>query len=193
VNVAQVRLACMAAIVGALIALGPESEEQPAERPLVAWAVFSISSHAPPSPALPPGHVSAMPIGPVTPLAPLPDLSVVPDFANLEPDYASKERLTRDEAGDVLRLAGVPVEWWEDFLALGWCESEYQTGIIGDRGDSYGWLQIQPYAGGRHLWRLGVLGYPLDPDLLLDPVINAEVGAHIRATNGNYGAWSCQP
>lgn len=193
-------------LTGLFVAAALARDKEPEVRPMIAWQAQTISSHAAglreglvtsPSPtpsasALRPGYVEAQPIGPVEPLAPLPELSaVIPDFSLLRPRFRGRSRLTEGEMGIAMEMADVPQEWQRDFLALAWCESRYQPGAIGDGGASLGLLQIQPYAGGRHLWRLEALGYEPDPELLLDPIINLEVGVHIRETNGNFRAWSC--
>ncbi len=92
-----------------------------------------------------------------------------------------------------LRKAEVPESAWSAVTVVARCESRIRSDMIGDGGSSIGSLQIQPFAGGQHLWRLGELGYPLDPDLLFDPVINLRVGMHITSNGLDWWAFSCQP
>ncbi len=92
-----------------------------------------------------------------------------------------------------LRKAEVPESAWPAVTVVSQCESGRDPSKVGDGGSSIGILQIQPFAGGQHLWRLGELGYPLDPDLLFDPVINLRVGMHITSNGVDWRAFSCQP
>ena len=87
-----------------------------------------------------------------------------------------------------MQRARVPLEWRDDLMAIGRCESGHNPLAVGDRGSSLGWLQEQPQW---HLHRLAELGYPLDPDLFFDPVIAAEVAVHIRTEAGGWWPWTC--
>lgn len=94
---------------------------------------------------------------------------------------ASVGQLTEEQAIDVLRAAGAPQEWIPDMLVIGWCESHYRPGAVGDSGNSLGWFQLWSgwfYAGE-------------DP---FDALTNARVAVRVRETRGRFGGaggWSC--
>lgn len=200
-NIGQLWLAAIALLLGGL--LGWPEQDTGGSR--VAWEAVTISSYgglasvpleagartadqAPAAPAAPaaiecpPGYACAQPVGRILPIPP------VIEFPELA--YADLPVLSASQVDGVLEQAQVPAEWRPAFRSLGRCESRYRPRAVGDGGASLGWLQIQPKW---HLWRLEALGYPADPELLFDPVIAAEVGAHIRETNGNYAVWTCKP
>lgn len=110
-------------------------------------------------------------------------------------EWASQ--LTEDDVLGVLFEAGVPAEWHQPLLRIGWCESKWSPGAVGDAGNSLGWLQLNwetwmPYALG-----IGLIS-PADADAWADPVVNAKVGSGVvrySLSRGQrpYQQWTCQP
>lgn len=93
--------------------------------------------------------------------------------------------LSDDEMDAVLTAAGVPVEWWEDFRAIAWCESSWRRDAVGDGGMSLGIWQ---------LWRGWFPRADLDITHWADPVTNARTALYVREVRGRFGGaggWTC--
>jgi len=90
-------------------------------------------------------------------------------------------QLTEGQVRAVLAEAGVPEEWHADLVAIGWCESKWSPGAIGDGGASLG------------LWQLWT-GWFREGEEPRDPVTNARVAGRVRAQRGRFGGgggWTC--
>jgi hypothetical protein len=73
----------------------------------------------------------------------------------------------------------------EEACAVAWCESKYNPAAIGDEGRSLGMFQ---------LWTGWAKWYGVQPEQLLDPVVNTAVARAVlehRGRWGGAGGWSC--
>lgn len=96
---------------------------------------------------------------------------------------AATGALSEAEFDSYLQEAGVPVEWWADFKAIGHCESRWNPSAIGDGGNSLGLMQMW------YGW-----AKPAGVTDLLDPVQNLIAAKYVREVRGQYGGgggWTC--
>lgn len=105
----------------------------------------------------------------------------IPETATVAAARALPTQMTEAEVDAVLEAAEVPLEWRAPLKAIGFCESRWQPGAVGDGGASLGWLQE---------WR----GWFVAGEDPFDPVTAARVAVRIRTVRGRFGGaggWSC--
>lgn len=89
--------------------------------------------------------------------------------------------LTAGEMLLMLAWTGWPIEWWDEAVVIGYCESRWSPGAVGDGGASLGLMQV---------WD----GWFVAGEDPFDPLTNLRAALRVRTIRGRFGesgGWSC--
>ena len=104
-----------------------------------------------------------------------------------QPAIPTDRQLTRPEMLHALDVAGWSVPYWNQALAVAWCESRWQPAARGDNGAAFGLLQVH-----QDPWQdwSGISGD------MGNPVTGLAVAWQVFSVHENYkwyGQWGCAP